>query len=95
MRQYVRAWINEWDLRRLDPSYEPEIEAATLEVDLSEDAELEGGEAEGGGIGRATEAPGTGLAVPTRWTWRPRRERLFAGPLSRRLVRQPTGDSTE
>ena len=21
MRQYVRAWINEWDLRRLDPSY--------------------------------------------------------------------------
>jgi hypothetical protein len=49
MRQYVRAWINEWDLRRLDPSYEPEIEAATLEVDLSEDAELEGGEAEGGG----------------------------------------------
>ena len=49
MRQYVRAWINEWDLRRLDPSYEPEIEAATLEVDLSEDAELEGGEAEGEG----------------------------------------------
>jgi len=46
MRQYVRTWINEWDLRRLDPSYEPEIEAATLEVDLSEDAELEGGEAE-------------------------------------------------
>ncbi len=41
MRQYVRAWISEWDLRRLDPSYEPEIEAGTLVVDLSEDAELE------------------------------------------------------
>ena len=46
MRQYVRAWINEWDLRRLDPSYEPVIEAATLEVDLSEDARLEGGESD-------------------------------------------------
>jgi hypothetical protein len=46
MRQYVRAWINEWDLRRLDPSYEPEIEAGTLSVDLSEDAELEGSETE-------------------------------------------------
>ncbi len=42
MRQYVRAWINEWDLRRLDPTYEPEIEAGTLVVDLSEDADLEG-----------------------------------------------------
>ena len=41
MRQYVRAWINEWDLRRLDPTYEPEIEAGTLVVDLSEDAEPE------------------------------------------------------
>jgi hypothetical protein len=71
MRQYVRAWINEWDLRRLDPSYEPEIEAATLEVDLSEDAGLEGGEAEGegdllgdGDFGRRAE----GAAEPE---WRP------------------------
>jgi hypothetical protein len=46
MRQYVRTWINEWDLRRLDPTYEPEIEARTLIVDLSEDAELEGSESE-------------------------------------------------
>jgi hypothetical protein len=42
MRQYVRAWIYEWDLRRLDPSYQPEISAAELEVDLSTDSELEG-----------------------------------------------------
>jgi hypothetical protein len=41
MRQYVRAWINEWDLLRLDPSYEPDIESAELEVDLSEEPELE------------------------------------------------------
>lgn len=41
MRQYVRAWINEWDLRRLDPSYVPDIAATEVLVDLSEDAALE------------------------------------------------------
>jgi hypothetical protein len=41
MRQYVRAWINEWDLRRLDPAYQPEMTAAELAVDFSEDADLE------------------------------------------------------
>jgi len=47
MRQYVRAWINEWDLRRLDPSYQPEISVAGLEVDLTTDSETDlGGEGE-------------------------------------------------
>lgn len=32
MRQYVRAWINEWDLIRLDPSYRPRTHADTLPV---------------------------------------------------------------
>jgi hypothetical protein len=41
MRQYVRAWINEWDLRRLDPAYRPRMTAAGLEVDLSA-SDLEG-----------------------------------------------------
>ena len=41
MRQYVRAWINEWDLRRLDPGYQPEMTAAELVVDLGEDTDLE------------------------------------------------------
>ncbi|MDQ6838881.1 MAG: DUF2791 family P-loop domain-containing protein [Actinomycetota bacterium] len=41
MRQYVRAWINEWDLRRLDPTYRPEMTAAALGVDLGEDANSE------------------------------------------------------
>ena len=36
MRQYVRAWINEWDLRRLDPSYSPEIAVSDVIVDLSD-----------------------------------------------------------
>jgi hypothetical protein len=39
MRQYVRAWINEWDLRRLDPDYLPETTAGELTVDLSQDVE--------------------------------------------------------
>lgn len=39
MRQYVRAWINEWDLRRLDPSYLPEIAVSDITVDLSDAAE--------------------------------------------------------
>jgi hypothetical protein len=43
MRQYVRAWINEWDLRRLDPDFEPETTVAEeLVVDLSDEVALEG-----------------------------------------------------
>ncbi len=37
MRQYVRAWINEWDLRRLDPAYVPDLATSDLVVDLSDD----------------------------------------------------------
>lgn len=44
MRQYVRAWINEWDLRRLDPTYEPDTAATEVVVDLTEDLDLEGAE---------------------------------------------------
>ena len=42
MRQYVRAWINEWDLRRLDPGYVPELDVTEVGVDYSEDVDLEG-----------------------------------------------------
>lgn len=41
MREYVRAWINEWDLRRLDPSYRPELEFEPVSPDYTEDADLE------------------------------------------------------
>ncbi|GAA4855816.1 hypothetical protein GCM10025787_44910 [Saccharopolyspora rosea] len=34
MRQYLRAWINEWDLVRLDPSYRPHTRADRLPADL-------------------------------------------------------------
>ncbi len=39
MRQYVRAWINGWDLRHLDPDYRPEITTAELGVDLADEPE--------------------------------------------------------
>ena len=42
MRQYVRAWINAWDLRRLDSSYQPEITKSEVLIDFTEDAALEG-----------------------------------------------------
>lgn len=44
MRQYVRAWIHEWDLRRLDPTYRPEIEIERIARSYEEDVDLEGEE---------------------------------------------------
>ncbi|MFC8849510.1 MULTISPECIES: BREX system ATP-binding domain-containing protein [unclassified Micromonospora] len=46
MRQYVRAWINEWDLVRLDPGYRPETEAVTVISDYREDPDLEHADSE-------------------------------------------------
>lgn len=45
MRQYVRAWINEWDLVRLDSDYRPETETIDVVLDYREDTALEGPEA--------------------------------------------------
>jgi hypothetical protein len=41
MREYVRWWITEWDLKRLFPEYEPDIEVRPVLLDYTEDAELE------------------------------------------------------
>ncbi len=44
MRQYVRAWINEWDLIRLDPAFTPASQLATDAVappDYTEDPDLD------------------------------------------------------
>jgi P-loop Domain of unknown function (DUF2791) len=46
MRQYVRAWINEWDLVRLHPAYRPETEMVDVPTDYSEDPDLERAETE-------------------------------------------------
>ena len=41
IRQYVRRWINEWDLLRLYPDYTPQTVAADMPVDYSIQPELE------------------------------------------------------
>ncbi len=41
MRQYVRAWINEWDLVRLDPAFRPQSVAVDIASDYREDSDLE------------------------------------------------------
>jgi hypothetical protein len=41
MRAYVRRWIYEWDLRRLDPGYRPQIEIQPVRIDYSEEPDLE------------------------------------------------------
>jgi hypothetical protein len=41
MRQYVRRWINEWDLTRLFPGYTPSTRAGVLRTDYSERPDLE------------------------------------------------------
>ena len=41
IRSYVRRWINEWDLRRLYPDSEPEIEETELTFSYEEDTTLE------------------------------------------------------
>lgn len=40
MRQYVRAWINEWDLVRLDPAFQPQTLAVDIASNYAEDADL-------------------------------------------------------
>lgn len=41
MRQYVRAWINEWDLVRLDPDLRPETVVVEVRSDYREDSDLD------------------------------------------------------
>jgi hypothetical protein len=41
IRQYVRRWINQWDLKRLYPDYAPDTIVAELPVQYTEQPELE------------------------------------------------------
>lgn len=43
MRQYVRAWINAWDLVRLDPAHVPDTEVLDVISRYDEDQALEQG----------------------------------------------------
>ena len=49
IRSYVRRWINEWDLRRLYPDTEPEIEETELTFSREEDTTLEQAHSEDNG----------------------------------------------
>jgi len=40
MREYLKGWITEWDLKRLDPDYHVEIETTEVKQDYTEDANL-------------------------------------------------------
>jgi hypothetical protein len=42
MRQYIRAWINEWDLVRLDPAFRPSTQTVPIDTNYREDTDLEG-----------------------------------------------------
>jgi hypothetical protein len=41
MREYIRRWINEWDLKRLYPGYEPDLEVTGVDLNYEEDATFE------------------------------------------------------
>jgi hypothetical protein len=41
MRQYVKGWITEWDLKRIDPEYQVEIETEAIKQDYKEDRDLQ------------------------------------------------------
>ncbi len=41
MRQYVRAWINEWDLVRLDPAFRPDSQVTPVAFSYDEQPELD------------------------------------------------------
>ena len=55
IRSYVRRWINEWDLRRLFPETEPEIEETELTFSRAEDTTLERAHSEDNGSSAAGE----------------------------------------
>jgi hypothetical protein len=50
IRQYVRRWINEWDLLRLYPDYTPQTVTADMPVDYSIRPEFEAQNEDGGRV---------------------------------------------
>ncbi len=59
MRQYVRAWITEWDIRHIDPSYQPDLVAGEVVMDFTDDGDLDPGSDGAGGAGVGEEAAAT------------------------------------
>ena len=65
MREYVRGWITEWDLRRLYPDAKLDIEIVEVCQSYEEDQELESPGTDEVGVVNTTEAEDVMLAVAT------------------------------
>ena len=63
MREYVRGWITEWDLRRLYPEAQLDIEIVDVRQNYEEDQELESAEVDEADVLITTEAEDAMLAV--------------------------------
>jgi hypothetical protein len=63
MREYVRGWITEWDLRRLYPDAQLDIEIVDVRQTYEEDQELESVEVDEADALNTTEAEDAMLAV--------------------------------
>jgi hypothetical protein len=63
MREYVRGWITEWDLRRLYPEAQLDIEIMDVRQTYEEDQELESSVADEADAINTTEAEEAMLAV--------------------------------
>ena len=63
MREYVRGWITEWDLRRLYPDAKLDIEILNVSQSYEEDQELESIEIDEAGVPNTTEVEDPMLAV--------------------------------
>jgi hypothetical protein len=63
MREYVRGWITEWDLRRLYPEAQLDIEITDVRQTYEEDQELESSHADENEVLTNSEAEETMMAV--------------------------------
>ena len=63
MREYVRGWITEWDLRRLYPDAKLDIEILNVSQSYEEDQELEPIEIDEAGVANTMEVEDPMLAV--------------------------------
>ncbi|MBN1356926.1 DUF2791 family P-loop domain-containing protein [bacterium] len=41
IRHFVKGWITEWDLKRFDPGYRPDIQTEVVSTDYTQDSDLE------------------------------------------------------
>ena len=63
MREYVRGWITEWDLRRLYPEAKLDIEITDVRQTYEEDQELESSHADETEVVNTSEAEEAMMAV--------------------------------